>query len=231
MSVFDNNFENFRAEINWPSEPEVRDIDPSIMQGLGLKEEDVEEYWDRKNSVLTEAFENGSKAYELFRTPNTSVDSLKLGEYITIKLDAPAHNPEDLVQQAAELYGSREHQADQDRIRPYIQALGLGALKDKKYELTVKAFNVLAGGKLDQYTNLLKMLGEKIMLTFPQEREAKDELVQLGLVIQKAKQPAQSPTPTTTPQETSEPQPPTISPLRPAPLRFGGRLPAGDQDI
>ena len=182
-------------ELNWPSEPEVRNIDPAIMQGLGLKEEDVEEYWDRKNSVLTEAFENGSKAYELFRTPNTSVDSLKLGEYITIKLDAPAHNPEDLVQQAAELYGSREHQADQDRIRPYIQALGLGALKDKKYELTVKAFNVLAGGKLDQYTSLLRMLGEKIRLTFPQERETKDELVKLGLVIQGAKITSQSQTP------------------------------------
>ena len=194
-----------------------RQIDPAIMQGLGITHQDIESYWERKDSVLNEALQNGSRAYNLLRGSDASVTALKLNEQNLIQLGAVAHNPEDYVQNIADLLQSEEHQPKSEQIKAHLQGFGLEASKDKNYRLIVKALNLSVNGKLVQDTKLLGMLTEKFNTVFG--KDAKNELVALGYAIDDVKEihpnPISTPTPSPTHQEASEqnlrpatPQPP-----------------------
>ena len=178
-------------------------IDPTIMQGLGITQEAIQNYRERENSALHAAFQEGSRTYNSLKQPGASETSIKLGQ-VSIELDTPAHNAEDLVQQAAELLQRKEHEPSYELIRTHLKGLGVEAIKDQQYQLVVRALNIATDSKLDQETNLLNILGEKARATFPQKEEAENVLVKLALTIKSAKEIPSTPTPTPIPSPTSE---------------------------
>ena len=157
--------------------------------------EDVQNYWERKNSALMEAFQEGSRTYNLLRDPSASITSLKLNEQSLIPLDAAAHDPEDYVQKVTDLLQREEHQAKSEQIRAHLQGFGLEAPKDKNYPLIVKVLNLSVSGNLAHDKKLLGMLNEKFSAVFG--KDAPNELVALGYEIGNTKE--IHPTPTLTP--------------------------------
>lgn len=168
-------------------------MDTVTMQGLGITHQDIKNYWERQNSAVNEAFQEGSRTYNMLRGSDGSVTAVKLNDWDLITLDAPAHNPDDYVRSVADLLQRREYQDKSELIKTNLQGFALEAPKDKNYRLMAKVINLTVDGDLVRDTKLSGKIKEKFAAVFG--HDATVELAALGYEIDRAREVHPTPTP------------------------------------